>query len=132
MKNLKHLLAWALCLALVLSLAPAAMAETVVPVSTVNVSPSSLTLTVNGSESLIVTVSPGNTTQTGVYFSSSDSSIASVDASGRVTGHSAGSAIIYATSAYDSTRWGSCTVRVLQNTSISLNSTRFSLQSGYT
>ncbi|MBQ9299957.1 MAG: SH3 domain-containing protein, partial [Clostridia bacterium] len=108
------------------------MAETVVPVSTVNVSPCSLTLTVNGSESLIVTVSPGNTTQTGVYFSSSDSSIASVDASGRVTGHSAGSAIIYATSAYDSTRWGSCTVRVLQNTSISLNSTRFSLQTGYT
>ena len=132
MKTLKPLLAWALCLALVLSLAPAGMAETVVPVASVNVSPSSMTLTVNGSDTLIATVSPGNTTQTGVIFSSSDSSVASVDASGRVTGHKPGSAVIYATSVNNSGVFGYCSISVLDNTTVSLNTKNITLQTGYT
>ncbi|MBQ9195689.1 MAG: SH3 domain-containing protein [Clostridia bacterium] len=134
MKNLKLLLVLAFALTLMLTLAPSAMAteDTVVPVTSVNVSPSSLTLTVNGSESLIVTVSPGDTTQTGVVFRSSDSSVATVDASGRVTGVKSGSTIIYATSVDNIGVWGYCNVRVLENTKISLNKSHVSLQTGYT
>ena len=131
MKTMRQILACLLCAALLLGVMPAALA-TEVPVQKVNVSPSSLTLTVNGSETLSATVEPATTTQTGVIFSSSDTSIATVDAYGRVTGRKAGSCVVYATSASDSTRWASCTVRVLQTTSITLSSSNVSLQTGFT
>ena len=132
MKNLKQLLASLLCLALALSLAPAALGEALIPVYAVNVSPSSMTLNINGSDSLIVTVSPGNATQRGVIFSSTDSSVATVDASGRVTGLKPGSAIIYATSVESPSIFGYCTVNVLDVTKISLDKTSLNLQTGYT
>ena len=132
MKKLKQLLALTLCLALTLSLAAASATETVVPVTKVNLSHSSLTLLVNGSETLLATVEPANTTQTGVIFSSSEPSIASVDMYGTVTGHTNGYTVIYATSAVDSTRWAACSVTVLGTTNISLNKSNLTLSTGHT
>ena len=69
---------------------------TVVPVSSVSVSPSSVSLQVGGSRQLSATVSPGNATDRTVTWSSSDVSVASVSSSGVVKALKAGSATVTA------------------------------------
>lgn len=67
-----------------------------VAVSGVSVSPSSLSLTVSETSDLTETVSPGNATDQSVTWSSSNTSVATVNASGLVTAVGAGSAVITA------------------------------------
>lgn len=69
---------------------------TIVPVSGIALNKQSLSLEVNGTATLIATVSPENASDKSVIWSSSDSSIASVK-NGLVTGKAAGKATITAT-----------------------------------
>lgn len=63
-------------------------------VSGVSISPTSATITVDEIQSLTTTVEPKNATNQRVSFSSSDTSVASVQSDGKVTGKKAGTAII--------------------------------------
>lgn len=65
-----------------------------IPVTGVSVSPTSATISVNGTQQLSATVSPSDATNKSVTWSSSNTSVATVSSSGLVTGVSAGNATI--------------------------------------
>lgn len=79
----------------------------------ISLNKTSLSLYTRSSETLTATVTPSNTTYPDVTWTSSNSSVASVDA-GKVTGVSAGTATITATTTNGLT--ASCTVTVEKNT----------------
>jgi hypothetical protein len=81
-------------------------------VQSVTVSPAAVSLQVGESVELTATVSATGGASQAVSWSSSDSSVASVDSSGVVTGVAAGSATITATSVFDESRAGSAEVTV--------------------
>ena len=68
-------------------------------------------IAVGDDETLVATVAPANATVKTVSWSSSDSTVASVDTNGKVTGESAGSATITVTTV-DGNKTDSCTVTV--------------------
>ena len=70
---------------------------TVVPVSSVSISGGDFELKEGASKQLSATVAPSNATNRSVSWKSSDTSVATVDASGKVTAVAAGSATISAT-----------------------------------
>lgn len=84
----------------------------VISVTGVKLDKPSLTLQETGSDTLTVTVESDNATNKNVNWESSDTSIATVDASGKVTAISAGSATITATAADGSEVSASCSVTV--------------------
>lgn len=84
----------------------------VIPVTGVKLDKTSLTLQETDSATLTATVEPDNATNKNVNWESSDTSIATVDASGKVTAISAGSATITATAADSSGKSASCSVTV--------------------
>ena len=69
-----------------------------VPVTDVSVSPSSVSLTIGGTQQLTCTITPSNATDKDVTWESSNESIASVSSSGLVTANAVGSASITVTS----------------------------------
>jgi uncharacterized repeat protein (TIGR02543 family) len=73
--------------------------NSVISVTGITLSPDSKTLTLGGFVNLLPTFSPANPTNKNVTWSSSDSSIATVDSSGKVTAAQAGTAVITATTA---------------------------------
>ena len=83
-----------------------------IPVTDVTLDKESLTLQEKGSGTLNATVVPANATNKNVIWESSDTSIATVDANGKVTAISAGSATITATAADGSGVSASCSVTV--------------------
>lgn len=87
-------------------------------VSSVTVSPASLSLDLNGTTTgnLSATVNGDNNPSQVVSWGSSNTSIATVSASGVVTAKAVGTATITATSQQDSTKSGSCTVTVADST----------------
>lgn len=87
-------------------------------VSSVTVSPASLSLDLNGTTTgnLSATVNGDNNPSQVVSWGSSNTSIATVSASGVVTAKAVGTATITATSQQDSTKSGSCTVTVTDST----------------
>lgn len=82
-----------------------------VPVNSVSLNKTNLTLTVNGTEKLTATITPSNATNKGLTWSSSNTSVATVDSSGTVTAHKAGTATITVTTA-DGGKTATCTVTV--------------------
>lgn len=86
--------------------------EKVIPVESVSITPASLVLTVGERESFTATVLPENATEKGVTWSSSDPSIARVNANGRVTAVSEGEATITVTTV-DGNKTATGTVTVL-------------------
>jgi len=70
-----------------------------VPVTGINLNKNSLSLHVNGTETLIATVLPANATNRNVNWSSSNPAVATVNASGLVTAVSTGTAVITARTA---------------------------------
>ena len=68
-----------------------------VPVTGVSVSPTSATLSVGGTQQLTRTISPANATNQNVTWSSSNTSVATVNSSGLVTAVAAGTATITVT-----------------------------------
>ncbi len=68
-----------------------------VAVTGITVTPSTTSLTINGTKQLSVSLTPTNATNTNVTWSTSNSTVATVNTSGLVTGKAAGTATITAT-----------------------------------
>ncbi len=104
-------------------------------VTSVSLNKTTLTLTSAGQTSqLTATVSPTNATNKSVTWTSSNTSVASVDANGLVTAKATGTATITATAADGSGKKATCTVTVSINTTVevkyvSLNKTTLTLTS---
>ena len=97
-------------------------------VTGVKVTPRALTLTVGDSDKLSATVVPDDASNKRVTWSSSNESVATVDAEGNVKALKAGSAVITAASQEDGTKRGTCAVTVLQVESVTLNASTISLE----
>lgn len=98
---------------------------------TISLDNKELTLKVDGSCTLKATVS-GASTNTGVKWSSSDTSIVTVTDAGVVKGIKKGTATITAASAEDSTATATCKITVSDKLSITLDQTKLSLAKGKT
>lgn len=107
-------------------------------VSSVTVSPSSLSLDLNGTKTgtLTATVNGTNNPSQAVTWSSSNTSVATVSASGVVTAKATGNATITAISQADDTKSGTCTVNVSDSTvhvtGVTLNKNSTSITVGST
>ncbi|MDA3892700.1 MAG: glycosyl hydrolase family 8 [Salinivirgaceae bacterium] len=84
---------------------------TTVPVTAVSLSPSSVSLLVGETQSLLVTVSPSDATNQTVSYSSNNTTVATVNSSGVISAVSAGSATITVTTA-DGSKTDNCAVNV--------------------
>lgn len=111
------------------------VAEEDIAVSGIKLDKTSLSLTEGETTSLVATVSPNDATDKSVNWKSSNASVASVDANGKVTAIGAGSATITVTT-NDGNYKASCTVNVITATiyvnGISLNTSSLSLTVGET
>ena len=106
-----------------------------VPVTGVSLNSTSQTLTEGGSFQLSATVTPANATNKNVTWSSSNSSVASVNSAGMVTAIAAGSAMITVTTA-DGNKTATCSITVqaaiISVTGVTLNSNAETLTEGGT
>ncbi|MBR5175165.1 MAG: Ig-like domain-containing protein [Bacteroidales bacterium] len=104
-----------------------------VGVSGVSINKTTLSLTEGGSETLTATVAPDNATNKAVSWKSSDTGVATVDNSGKVTAVKAGSATITVTT-NDGSKTATCSVSVASKTvsvtAISLDKTTLELAEG--
>lgn len=98
-----------------------------VAVQSVSLSPSSTSIDVGASETLVANVLPANATNKQVTWTSNNSSIASVDASGTVTGVAQGTAVITATTK-DGGKTATCTVTVTNGSGTQTSSTPIDLK----
>ena len=98
-----------LCSATIISCGP--QEEPSIPVTGVSISKTSLNLTEEETETLTATVTPADATNKNVNWSSSNTSIATVDATGKVTAVGAGTANITVATA-DGGKTASCSVTV--------------------
>lgn len=78
----------------------------------VNISSSSAVLVPNGSFALEADITPWTATNREIVWSSSDTSVATVDANGIVTAHKAGECVITAGAAADSSVFAKCSILV--------------------
>lgn len=109
-------------------------------VSSVTVTPSNLSLDLNGTKTgnLTATVNGDNNPDQTVTWTSSNTSVATVSDSGLVTAKATGSTTITATSTVDNTKSGTCSVTVTDSTvhvtgvSLNKNSTTISVGSSET
>ncbi|MVX67494.1 hypothetical protein GKZ28_28295, partial [Clostridium chromiireducens] len=85
--------------------------DAVVNVRSVNLNKTIDELTVGGTDKLEATVNPSDATNKAVTWSSDNTSVATVDVSGKITGVSAGTAVIKATTV-DGGKVSTCTVTV--------------------
>ena len=103
----------------------------VVAVTSVTLNKTELTLTEGGSETLTATVKPDDATDKTVTWTTSDASIATVDANGKVTAIKEGTATVTAKAGEKS---ATCKVTVDKNviavTSVTLNKTELTLTEG--
>lgn len=83
-----------------------------VPVSSVSLNKSSMTLSKGSSETLTATVNPSNATNKSVTWKSSNTSVATVDSYGKVTGVNAGTTTVTVTTV-DGGKTATCTVTVV-------------------
>ena len=89
-----------------------------IKVSYVTLSSSSLNIVKGQSKTLTATVTPSDADNKALQWSSSNTSVATVDQYGKVTGVKAGTATIYATATDGSGKQGSCKVTVKINTTL--------------
>ena len=100
----------------------------VIPVTGISLNTSSMTMKVGETKALSATVTPSNATDKTVTWKSSNTSVATVDSNGKVTGKSAGSATISATAGSFT---ANCSVTVVVPVvSVSLNKTELTLEKG--
>ena len=102
-----------------------------VPVTSVTLSRSSMALQVGETETLTATVAPDNATDKTITWSSSDTAIATVDASGKVTAVAVGTVTVTAKAGNMSAACA-VTVNPIPVTSVTLNKTSLALQVGET
>ena len=98
-----------------------------VPVSGVSLDKTSVTLTKGSTQTLVATVTPSDASNTNVSWKSSNTSVATVDANGKITAVAKGSATITVTTA-DGSKTANCTVSVIVPvTGVSLDKTTMTL-----
>jgi len=116
-------------------LTPAVPSGSSVSVNSVSLNKTSLSLSVNGSETLTANITPSNAANKSVSWSSSNTSVATVSSNGTVIGRASGSSTITVKTA-DGNRTASCSVTVNSSstgssvTGVSLNKTYLSLSVG--
>jgi uncharacterized protein YjdB len=93
------------------SITGTATVNVIIPVTGLSLNKTTLSLTKGGTDTLTVSFTPTTTTQTGVIWSSSDTSVATVSG-GVVTAVGGGTATITATSSADSSITATCDVTV--------------------
>ena len=100
--------------------------------SSISLNQSSITIPIGSTQTLTATVLPANTSDKTVTWSSSDESIANVDANGKVTAVSQGIATITATTNDGSNLSASCSVNVTQvsASAIQLDKTEVEMSKG--
>jgi uncharacterized protein YjdB len=104
-----------------------------VAVTGVSMSPTSATIAVNNTRQLAATIAPANATNTSVTWSSSNNSVATVNASGLVTGIAAGTATITVRSVDgNKTATSAITINVVATTGVSVSPTSASIFAGQT
>jgi len=107
-----------------------------VPVASVAVLPTSLTLTSGDTDMLIVTVLPVNATNPSVTYTSSNTAVATVNAVGLVRAVGTGTATITVASVEDPTKTATCTITVPQPiiyvNGVTLNQASLTLAAGTT
>lgn len=105
---------------------------TTIPVISVSLSQTSAILTKGNTLTLVATINPTDATNKSILFTSSNSSVAIVDGSGKVTAISAGETLITATSIGEG-KTATCSVKVLQPVeSVSLPLQNLSIEVGTT
>lgn len=87
----------------------------IIPSTGISLNKHSLLLEANGSETLVATITPSNATNSGVNWTSSNASVATVDNNGMVTAVGQGSANIIATTTDGSNLTDTCHVAVLSS-----------------
>ncbi len=106
----------------------------VIPVTSVTLNKTTLTLLEGASASLIATVLPANATDKSLTWISSNPAVASVNEAGVVTAHQAGETTVTATANDGSGKYASCTVTVKEEvipvTSVTLDKTTLTLEEG--
>ncbi len=104
-----------------------------IPVTSISLDYTNLTITEGDSQALTATITPSNATDKSVTWSSSNTSVATVSSSGVVTGKAAGNATI-SVKAADGGKTATCVVTVKEKavavTGISLNKTSLSMVQG--
>ena len=107
------------------------VAKKVVPVSSVTLDRTSVTLEIGASTTLVATVSPADATDKTVSWTNSDDSVISLDGNGKITALKEGTATVTAIAGDKS---ASCAVTVAKSvipvTSITLDQTSLTLQKG--
>jgi hypothetical protein len=88
---------------------------TIIPVTSVSLK-SSTSINVGYSETLIATVLPSNATNKTVSWKSSNSAVASVSSTGKITGKAIGTAVITVTT--NNGKTASCSVKVIRSASV--------------
>ena len=88
-----------------------AIAATTIPVTGVSLNPNSVSLFSGSSTTLAANISPANATNKNVTWSSNNTIIASVDATGKVTGNAVGNATVTVTTS-DGNKTATCAVTV--------------------
>ncbi len=103
-----------------------------VKVTSITLSPSSLTLSVGSNQTLTATILPSDASNKGITWSSSNTSVATVDQTGKVTAVMAGSCTITATAKDGSGKKGTCAVTIngIEVTSITLSPSSLTLSVG--
>ncbi|MBU5668353.1 Ig-like domain-containing protein [Peptoniphilus sp. MSJ-1] len=101
--------------------------ETTKPTA-ISLSPKNITLTPNGTQSISATITPSNATNKEITWTSSNTDVATVDQSGKVTAHKAGTATINAVSKADGNIKDTASVTVNENT-VEVKPTAISLSS---
>ena len=103
-------------------------------VSSVSLSPTTLSMTVGEARNIVATVSPSNATNKSLVWESSNNNVATVSQAGRVIAVGAGTCQIYATSTDGSNKTGICNVTVagqtVSVTGVSVNPTSLNLSVG--
>lgn len=84
-----------------------------IAVSSITINKQSLSMNVGESETLYTTITPENATNKAITWSSSNESVATVDASGRITAKNAGTATIIATATDGSGIKAICTLSIV-------------------
>ena len=109
--------------------------ETSVPVTGVSLNKQTMSLNIGMEEQLIPTVTPSNTTNDNVVWTSSDTSVATVSLAGVVTGIKAGSVTITVRTV-DGNKTATCEVTVIDPTiyvtGVNINKTELSIDIGKT
>lgn len=109
--------------------------EVIKPVTSIMINPSNVSIAEGKSAKVSVSVAPADATYKEVEWSSSDSSIATVDYSGEITGVKAGICKVYATSVDGNNVIGVCKVTVkptVPATGVTINSKSITMLPGQT